>query len=80
MDREEQALIQNLIDAGCCPSECEAFLHLSENERKNMLEIKRRELLSELHTAKDKLDCIDYLRYQYQEQTSKKQDAVRKIP
>ena len=32
----------------------------------NMLEEKRRELLGELHTAKEKLDCLDYLRYQYQ--------------
>jgi DNA-binding transcriptional MerR regulator len=66
MDKEEQALVQNLLDAGCCPSDCKAFLRLPENEQKAMLEEKRRELLGELHTAKEKLDCLDYLRYQYQ--------------
>ena len=66
MDKEEQALVQNLLDAGCCPSDCKAFLRLPEDEQKAMLEKKRRELLRELHTAREKLDCLDYLRYQYQ--------------
>jgi mevalonate kinase len=66
MDKEEQKLVQNLNDAGCCASECEAFLHLDECEQKVMLEKKRQDILGELHIVKKKLDCLDYLRYQYQ--------------
>jgi hypothetical protein len=65
MDKAERALMQNLADAGCCPSDCETFLHLSEIEQKAMLEKKRKDLLNELHAAREKLDCLDYLRYQY---------------
>lgn len=65
MEKSEQRIRQNLFDAGCCPADCEAFIRLSEDEQRFILEKRRREILIELHTAKDQLDCLDYLRYQY---------------
>lgn len=65
MEKSEQRIRQNLLDVGCCLTDCEAFLQLSEDEQRSMLEGQRREILTELHTLKDKLDCLDYLRYHY---------------
>jgi hypothetical protein len=65
MDRRENDLIQNLKDAGCRKSDCEIFLGLSEEEQKEMLEKKRSVILKAIHTAKEELECLDFLRYQY---------------
>ena len=74
MDRAEERIIQNLLDAGYCPSECKDFLRLPEEEQKERLENKRREILTELHAANDRLECLDYLRYQYQNRMKREEN------
>lgn len=67
-EEKEQALIQNLKDAGCDCKIIEAFV---EDFRQNkiaeglkLLAIQRRSLLENLHKKQKQIDCLDYLVYQ----------------
>lgn len=41
------------------------FLKLSPNQQSQLLNEERPLLLNRLHVAKNQLDCLDYLRYQF---------------
>lgn len=62
------ALRQNLMDAGCDPALTEQFLSLTEQGREKealaLLARHRKSLLDCCHTAERKIDCLDYLVYQ----------------
>ena len=55
-----------LRDAGCPPDQCFSFLQCSRTEQMQMLEAYRKKLLLQMHAVQQRLDCLDYLRYQYQ--------------
>ena len=68
----EEAIRQNLADAGCPASFVEAVLHLwatgTTEEQLCLLCQQRCRLLDEVRIAQQKLDCLDYLRYALQKQ------------
>mgnify|MGYP000022527613 CR=1 FL=1 len=63
----EEAIRQNLADAGCPASFVEAFLHLwatgTTEEQLCLLCQQRCRLLDEVRLALTQLDCSAYLRY-----------------
>ncbi len=63
----ELELIENLKDAGCCATTIECFLECYRQGRKkgemDVLIKHRSELLEELHTIQEEIDCLDYLIY-----------------
>ena len=74
---QKEVLIQNLQDAGCSRSLIEQFLQ-SRNEgdtatQASLLAQQRNRLLSGVHEAQNKLDCLDYLLFQLK----KKKQASR---
>lgn len=66
--KQDNALIQNLHDAGCSQQLIEEFMR--SRQEKNMfyqirILVKQRNLLLEaLHKDQNKLDCLDYLLFQ----------------
>lgn len=58
-------IIAILKDAGLSDSGINHFLELPLSEQKDWLEGCRTDILEQLHGSKKKLDCLDYLRYQY---------------
>lgn len=62
---DEEALIQNLKDAGCDEQTIAKFMDcLREDmtgEMNCILKCHRACILDELHTQQEKLDCLDYL-------------------
>lgn len=64
----EEAMIQNLKDAGCDSETIQEFTAKIKKESKEegilLLERYRRSLLDVLHTDQRKIDCLDYLVYQ----------------
>lgn len=64
----EDAIIQNLEDAGCDRDTVNKFLHAfrkgDQQEECKVLAAHRRLLLDELHKAQKQIDCLDYLIYQ----------------
>ena len=63
-------MIQNLHDAGCTQEAIAGFMRcMEEGEAKKgmkLLDRQRRELLDSIHDGQRKLDCLDYLIYQMQ--------------
>lgn len=68
----EEAIIQNLKDAGCCPEKIECFMKEYRNNQKadslKLLAAHRRELLDNLHREQKCIDCLDYLVYDIEKQ------------
>lgn len=68
----EDAIIQNLKDAGCDQTTIQIFLDdlhsgkMSKGVR--LLEKYRRTLLDVLHQSQAKIDCLDYLLFMLQKQ------------
>lgn len=63
ISREDIA--RNLKDAGCSDEFSRKFMAaVSDTERMRMLTAQRDFLLDNLHTAQEKLSCMDYLIYQ----------------
>ena len=66
-EQSNEAVIQNLKDAGCDDSMIEAFMKDIENGRLDdglrLLAVHRRTLLDGLHKDQRKIDCLDYLIY-----------------
>ncbi len=64
----EEAIIQNLKDAGCSQAMIERFMaNLDEEHKSESLKIlaaHRRELLELLHKDQKCIDCLDYLVHQ----------------
>lgn len=69
---DPKAMLQNLKDAGCSEEFIETFLQAWERgatkEQLRLLSVWRCRLLDCVHTEQKKLDCLDYLRYQLQNQ------------
>ncbi len=68
MFETEEAIIQNLKDAGCRSDTIDAFMDNLKTGRKSeglkALDLHRRRLLEEIHQEQKRLDCLDYLVYQ----------------
>ncbi len=66
-ERNENAIIQNLKDAGCNQDMITAFINdLKEgyiDDGMKLLAAHRRLLLEELHREQKQIDCLDYLVY-----------------
>ncbi len=69
-ETNEEAVEQNLRDAGCSDEFIAAFLRAwkagTTEEQLRLLACQRCRLLDRVHTEQRKLDCLDYLRYQLQ--------------
>lgn len=67
-DRETDAIIQNLKDAGCSAGTISEFMEkLRDGKRTEglkLLAIHRRSLLDHLHEEQKRIDCLDYLVWQ----------------
>jgi len=70
----EEALIQNLRDAGCDEKAVADFLDCvrrdKEAESFRLLKKQRSHLLDLVHEEQKKIDCLDYLVYQMQKAKS----------
>ena len=68
MPLTDQALLDNLEDAGCNSQFMERFLALEQSgqyrEQLRLLSDHRRRLLYCLHQEERRIDCLDYLVYQ----------------
>lgn len=77
---EKQALIQNLIDAGCDTALTEQFVSMVEQGRKKeslaLLAKHRKNLLEHCHVAEKKIDCLDYLVYQMEKKAKTQQGGI----
>lgn len=66
--RQEQAVVANLADAGCDNEQIEQFMDFLKSSRKeaglSLLAKHRRFLLDCYHAEQKKIDCLDYLIYQ----------------
>lgn len=66
----EDAIIQNLLDAGCDNKTIHAFMKdIRENKMEaglKLLAIHRRALLDDIHKEQKQIDCLDYLVYTIQ--------------
>ena len=64
-DRETDAIIQNLKDAGCSAGTISDFIEDIEGgnmaEGLKLLAVHRRALLDHLHEEQKRIDCLDYL-------------------
>lgn len=68
MYQSDEAIIQNLKDAGCNDKIIQSFMIDLEQEKNSdgikLLRKHRRVLLDNLHEWQKKIDCLDYLLYQ----------------
>ena len=68
----EDAVIQNLKDAGCNEDSITAYIKEIRAEKISdglkLLSIHRRSLLAHLHEDQKRIDCLDYLVYQLEKQ------------
>lgn len=68
----EDAIIQNLKDAGCDEGSIMAFIEDIRGEKISdglkLLSLHRRSLLDHLHEDQKQIDCLDYLVYQLEKQ------------
>ncbi len=67
-NESDDALIQNLKDAGCDMETIENFMSdLQKGDEKSSLkrlDVHRKKLLDSLHKEQKRIDCLDYLVYQ----------------
>ncbi|MDE7230683.1 MAG: hypothetical protein K2N56_09405 [Oscillospiraceae bacterium] len=63
----ENAIVQNLIDAGCGQEFIAEFMEDLRNDNISkdlkLLQAHRRSLLDDLHKEQKRIDCLDYLVY-----------------
>ena len=66
----ENAIVQNLIDAGCDSKTVELFLAYGKegnlSKQLSLLSCHRKHLLEIVHQEEKRIDCLDYLVYQLQ--------------
>lgn len=66
-DNNDEAIIRNLVDAGCDRDTITAFVEDIHEEKitegLKLLATHRRFLLDELHKEQKRIDCLDYLIY-----------------
>lgn len=69
MKSRKAAITQNLRDAGCQDAFIEAFLQAvaegTEAQQERLLEEERGRILSRVREEQKKLECFDFLRYQF---------------
>ena len=69
----DDAIIQNLKDAGCDEDKIKIFINDIREEKISdglkLLYIHRRSLLDHLHEKQKQIDCLDYLVYQFEKQS-----------
>ena len=71
---DENAIMQNLIDAGCGQEFIAEFME--DFRKKNiskdlkLLAAHRRSLLDDLHKEQKRIDCLDYLVYKMEKENS----------
>lgn len=69
----EEAIIQNLKDAGCDSDTITAFIENIRSGKLNdglkVLAAHRRSLLDDLHKEQKQIDCLDYLVYTMQKRS-----------
>ena len=73
---DAQAILrENLKDAGCGPDmncRCEVLAHGEKKaELMRALSLHRRALLDAVHENERRIDCLDYLIYQFEKQNKK---------
>ena len=72
MKASEQAVIQNLKDAGCCRETVERFLALGDagdvQGQLQLLAQHRKCLLEKVHREERRIQCLDYLVYRLHSQ------------
>lgn len=65
--KQEQAIVANLVDAGCDNALIEQFMRFLNTDRKetglSLLAKHRRFLLDCYHADQKKIDCLDFLLY-----------------
>lgn len=65
--KQEQAIVANLVDAGCDNALIEQFMTFLNTDRKeaelSLLAKHRRFLLDCYHADQKKIDCLDFLLY-----------------
>lgn len=70
----ENAIVQNLIDAGCGQEFISEFMEdlRKDNISKDLklLQAHRRSLLDNLHKEQKRIDCLDYLVYRMTKENS----------
>ena len=66
-----EAVIRNLKDAGCAQATIEQFMVCLKNgnskEQLRILSQHRQELLDKVHMEQKRIDCLDYLVYQIEQ-------------
>ena len=72
----QEAVVNNLKDAGCTPEIIDKFLTCRNAGRTQdslrVLALHRASLLEDLHASQFKLDCLDYLIHQIRAEKVKK--------
>ena len=73
---DRQAILrENLKDAGCDPDmirRCEVLVQSEkQGELMRVLSLHRRALLDAVHENERRIDCLDYLVYQFEKQSKK---------
>lgn len=67
MQLQEEAIIQNLKDAGCEKEVIIQFLDAGKKESMDsqlkILAVHRKDILDRLHVCQKQIDCLDYLVY-----------------
>ena len=71
----EQAIIQNLRDAGCDSRMVEEFMACTRQgdalKQLRLLSRQRRRLLERVHREEKRIDCLDYLLHRMRKETAK---------
>lgn len=79
--RQEEALIRNLQDAGCPQAVIEQFMesYTSNNTVAQIciLSMQRRRLLDSVHKEQGKLDCLDHLLFQLRKNVQEASDTAQ---
>lgn len=74
MSNNEDAIVQNLIDAGCGSETVAAIMEDFRAEKISeglkLLAAHRRLLLDNLHKEQKQIDCLDYLVYKMKKENS----------
>lgn len=60
-----KAVQRNLVDAGCSAEETELFLRSGREQQLCFLSKHRKKLLELVHRDQHRLECLDYLLYQW---------------
>lgn len=79
----DEAVLQNLADAGCCDSLVSQYRSLSSQllperetsqRQESLLRNYRRELLDQLHENQRRLECLDYLLFQLRQEIKQEEN------